>query len=478
MKLRGPFFAVCCFTATALLLGLSACESADSRAQQAFTNYQAASAAGDLDAARIALIEAVAARDDEPTFWQELGKVQLELGAYSDAYYAFTRAHELDRTNVDIVATLAQLALLSENIDVAEDHARRLELLAPNHPAVKLVRGYVALRHEDLDEADRNADELLRAFPFDPGSRLLKARIFLARGDSGKAIGQLEEQLRARPDDVGTLRALLSLHEHENNWSEVASIASRLRQINPKDRESALLVVDASFRANDLAGAKRASELLLAPDAAPDAVESVLRIWAERWKSPDAIAEVRRHASSAGPGQQLAYASYFNETGSPQDSVRLIGERPQMPIGVQNMSRNAIIADTLARMGRTGEAEQIFDAILAKEADHLYALRGRINLKIRTGRAKAAVSDAQRLVSVAPRSARDRLLLAQAYSAAGDRRQLDRTLWDAFHEIPANRDLYNALRAHVARSGGTDAVKGVDVEFAQQRDVRLAREFI
>ena len=90
----------------------------------------------------------------------------------------------------------------------------------------------------------------------------------------------------------------------------------------------------------------------------------------------------------------------------------------------------------------------------------------------------AAVSDAQRLVSVLPKSPRDRLLLARAYAAAGDRRQLDRTLWDAFHTIPANRDLYEALRAHVAKFGGADAVSNVDAEYRQQQDTELVKEFI
>jgi hypothetical protein len=91
--------------------------------------------------------------------------------------------------------------------------------------------------------------------------------------------------------------------------------------------------------------------------------------------------------------------------------------------------------------------------------------------------ARAAVTDAQRLVSVSPRSARERLLLARAYAAAGDQRQVDRTLWDAFHEIPADFLLYEALRAHVVKSDGAEAATRVDAEFRQQQDVELARDF-
>ncbi len=45
-------------------------------------------------------------------------------------------------------------------------------------------------------------------------------------------------------------------------------------------------------------------------------------------------------------------------------------------------------------------------------------------------------------------------------------------------QIPANRDLYEALRAHVAKFDGPDAVGHVDAEYRQQQDTELVKEFI
>lgn len=475
---RSPFFAACCIAATAVSVLLSGCNSAESRARQAYTEYQAASAAGDLQGARIALLQLVTAQDDVPSYWEELGKLQLELHAYPDAYYAFNRAHELDRTNAGTLAAMTQLALLGGNMDIAEQNARQLELLSPGHPAVRLAYGYVALRRTDLDKADEEADQLIENFPFDPSAKLLKARILMARGDAAKAVALLQDQVRSKPNDIGSLKALMTLLQHESDWRGVADVAARLGQLQPKDKTWAVTAVDAAFRANDIVSARRESEPLLTPAAAPDAVADVLDVWAKRWKTPEAIAEIRRVASRATPQQRLAFATYFNEVGSPEDAQALAGGGPQLPINATNMSANAIIADAIGQMGQASEAKRLFDAILAREPDHVYALRGRIKLEIRTGRAKAAISDAQRLISVLPGSAPDRLLLARAYAAAGDARQLDRTLWDAFHEIPGNLELYEVLRAHVRKTQGEDAVKSVDDEYRQQRDVNLAREFI
>jgi predicted Zn-dependent protease len=478
MKVRSPFFAACCFAATALSVALAGCSSSESKAREGYGEYQAAIAAGDLLAARRALLEIVAVKDDDPAYWEELGKVQVQLGSLSDAYYAYTRAHELDRTNGQVLASMTQLALLSGNIDLAEKHAQQLELISADAPAVKLVYGYSALRRQNFDEADKQADYLLQALPFEPGAKLLKARILLARGKHEDAAALLEKQVLVRPDDAGSLKALMALHERYENWPGVASAASRVVGLDPKDTDAGLTAIDAELRSKNISGAMRAARPFLKPDVPGEQVDSVLWLWAERWKGPEAINAARQLSRSAGPQQRLAYAGYFNEVGRPQDAIDLAGGGPQLPVSLANSSANAIVADSLAQSGRAAEAKQLLDTILKMEPDHVYALRARINLEIRTGKAIAAVSDAQRLVSVLPKSARDRLLLARAYSAAGDGRQLDRTLWDAFHEIPANRDLYEALRGHVAKVEGMEAADGVDEEYRHQQDAKLVRDFI
>ena len=50
MRHRSPFFAACCIAATALAVLLGGCESSESRAREAYNDYQTASAAGDLRA--------------------------------------------------------------------------------------------------------------------------------------------------------------------------------------------------------------------------------------------------------------------------------------------------------------------------------------------------------------------------------------------------------------------------------------------
>ena len=477
MKVRSPFFAACCIAATALSLALSGCNSRESQAQAALAQYQAAAAAGDLIASRAALLALVGAEDSNPDYWEQLGRVQIELGAFDEAYYAFSRASELDRGNATSLGTLAQLALTSGNVEAAEEHADKLALLQPDNPAIPLTYGYVALKRSNLDEADRQVDPLLEAYPREPLANLLKARILVARGKRDDAVRLLEAQTSGKPDDAAAWKALIGLHERNQNWPGVQRAASRLASLKPEAPEPALTAIEAAFRRNDIPAGVRGSERFLRPQASSEDVDAVLTIWAERWKTPAALNEARKRLKSAPAQHRLAYATYFNVADSPDDTSALLGAQPQFPLTAGNMSSNSLIAETLTLRGEYREAKRIFDAVLAREPDHVHALRGRINLEIRMGAARAAITDAQRLVSVIPQSARERLLLARAFAGAGDQRQVDRTLWDAFHEIPANFLLYEALRAHVVKSGGAEAAARVDAEFRQQQDVDLVRDF-
>ena len=102
---------------------------------------------------------------------------ELQLGEYGKAYDAFSRAYELDRSNVQILAALTQLALTSGHVDMADQHAKSLALLAPDNPAVMLVRGYMSYQSGDLDNADAQIDKLLAETPNDSNAKVLKAHI-------------------------------------------------------------------------------------------------------------------------------------------------------------------------------------------------------------------------------------------------------------------------------------------------------------
>ena len=460
-------------------IALCGCNSTERQARQAYGEYQAAIAANDLPAARNALLLLVFTSEDVPEYWVELGKTNVALGELVDAYEAFLRAHELNRSDPAILQSITRLALLIGNTELAENHAKELELVAPDSPEVKLAYGHVALHRNRPEEAMIYADQLLAAEPYDPDATILKARTLLFLERDQEALELLRAQIRLQPTDRGSIRALASIYERKDDWRSVVDLRRRLMQMAPADKGAALRFIEAAFRAGDVASARSASLAMLTADAPAKLIESVLQLWSDEWPAQQRVDDARRHAGAATrPDQRLAYAAFFNRVGLPHDARALATPVARLPIEADNADANAVLGTALMNLGQAGEARRRFDAVLAFDSGHVAALRGRAELALRTGRPQAALVDAQKLVTLLPESGPDRMLLYRSYSASGDPRQAERSLWQAFQDIPADRRVYDALRKIALRSGGSESVERVDLEYAHQRDTKLSRGFI
>jgi predicted Zn-dependent protease len=324
------------------------------------------------------------------------------------------------------------------------------------------------------DQALAAADGVLANSPYDPSANVLKGRALLGmqRDDEAKAL--LLKQVQAQPSDVGSLQLLARIYTRESDWPRLLQVAQRLSQLVPADTSYGLMVIEAAFRAGSVDVGRAASRRLLKSDAPPALVSSALDLWEDYWPSPQRMGDARVLAGAATKLQsRLVYASFLSRMGSPADAVRLSSAAATLPINAGNAEANAVLADAWARLGNAAPAKSRFDAVLAFDPGNATALRGRAELELRLGNAKAAITDAEKLTTVLPTSARDRLLLARTYAAAGNTAWVNRTLWSAFQDIPADERLFAALAA--TKKGDADATRELQEEFDHQRDAKLAR---
>lgn len=458
---------------SAFLLSAS-CGSSDRSARDALSAYQSAAAANDLTGARKALLQLVRAKDDVADYWVELGKLQASMGNFSDAYYAFTRAYELDRRNVDVLRAVTQLALRSGDVGLARSHAEELEVLSPGDPWVKLTDGWAAYSESHFDRSLSAADAILASSPFDPSGTVLKARTLLSLNRDDEAVELLTKQIKSQPSDLASQQLLARIYAKRGDWEHVASVAKQMYELNSRDLNNALLLIAGGFRSGDVAIARKASLDLLHSQTDPAQVASVLNLWTDYWPSPQRINDARALAAAAsGLQQRLLYANFLSRVGSPADGIRLSSDAAGLPISAGNSEANAVFADALARTGNSAQATSRFDAVIAFDPGNATALRGRAELELRTGKAPAAILDAQKLVTVLPNSSSDRLLLARSYSAAGNPAWMERTLWTAFQEIPADEKIYGALLT--LKKGNAEETGDLKEEFDRQRSAKLNR---
>jgi predicted Zn-dependent protease len=457
-------------------LPLSGCDYLKERSVRAqYSQYQQALAAGNLGEARRALTRLTRIEQGVPEYWLELGKLQLQMGDNRRAYNAFARAHELDRSNVMVLATMTQLALVSGNSDLAAEHAKSLALLSPEHPAVILVRGYDELSTGSLDKADTDADALLASNPDDSFAKVLKARILLARDKSDDAVALLERQLQAVPDDLGAVRALSAIYRFREDWANLARIELEKHRLQPRDRSVTTSAIEASLRAGRIGAARQLSGPYLGPGANPRLLQATLESWATYAPAGTILPDAVRLAGAASGDARVSFADYFNAIGKPASAAALLGGS-RLPVSHGNARANAVFAQSMAQQGKLTDAKRLFDLILDREPDQAEALRGRSRIEARSGRSKQAIIDAQRLVTVNPDSAQDRLLLVQAYTSSGNKREAMRTLWDAFQDIPGNDRIYSALRSALGATADSDAERRLAEEFADRKKATLTKE--
>jgi predicted Zn-dependent protease len=460
-----------CLSAALMSTG---CSSSDARARAALGEYQTAAAANDLVGARRALLELVRAKDDVPDYWVDLGKLQVSTGSYSDAYYSFTRAYELDRSNVDVLRAVVQLAMRSGDFTLAQSHAQELEVLSPGDPWVKLTNGWAAFTQSHFDQALEAANAILATAPFDPAATVLKARALLSLNREDEALDLLNKQIQSQPMDMSSRQMLAKIYLRQGNWRKVVEVASRLADANLADQSSTLMLIEAAFRSGNVDVARRASLKFLTPGADPSLIGSVLDLWANYWPSAQRIQDARALANRAGNLQQrLIYASFLSRVGSPADGIRLSAPAAGLPVNARNAEANAVLADGWSHAGNLGAAKGRFDAVIAFDPGNATALRGRAELELRANNAPAAIIDAQKLVAALPKSAGDRLLLARSYTAAGQKGWADRTLWSAFQDIPGDEQIYAALQQ--TRKGNMEATRVLQEEFDRQRDSQIYR---
>lgn len=463
--------ALACLCAFGLVAG---CDRSDARARDALNTYQTAAAANDLPGARQALLQLVQVKEDVADYWAELAKIEMALGSYGDAYYAFTRAYELDRRNPDLVRAVTQLALRTGDITQAQVHIEELEVLAPGDPWIQLTKGWAAIGQLRFDEALAASDAILANSPLDPNATVLKGRALVGLNRPDEAIDLLQKQIASQPFDSGSLQLLSRIYVRQNDWPKAASIARRLNGLTPDDQDNKLLLVEASLRAGNFALAREASNSILKPGTQPATIASVLELWADFWPSSQRAQDASQLASrSPALSQKLVYASFLNRIGDPADGLRIASPSSGLPINAENAESNAVVADSWFRTGDLKAAKQRFDAVIAFDPGNATALRGRAELELKTGDRRSAVTDAQKLVTVLPSSARDRLLLAKCFAAAGETQWSNRTLWTAFQDLPGDESIYQALLE--SKNGNTDVQHDVQEEFARQRDARLSR---
>ena len=462
-------------TILAASAALLACSSATDTAARANEEAQAALSANDLVGARDALLRATQVRDDVADYWKALGETQAALRQLPDAYYAYSRAVELDRTDVRTLQALSEVALLTGHADEAIRYADQLELLVPDTLSAPTVRGYVALKQGRYDEALRQAATVLSRNPDDPNGIILKARALDGTGESARAAAMLEDLLKTQRTNQGALASLLYIYQGQEDRVGVMRTRARMAALEPGNPEAALAYARSLYEAGHGEEARALTRQLAGTDLPPPLLAELLKLWLRHAPPNIGIGDAEMLARElTAPDQRLELARFFVAAGAPANARSLLEPAARQPVTSRNANGVAVYAQALDQEGRSEEAKTLFDAVLAFDPTNVLALRGRGDLYLDEGQLERALADIRRLTAEAPSSPEDRLRLADIYLKKGQVQLAEKTYWDAFNDIKADPLLYTRLKAFLAKQGSSDALATLDRRYRQQK-IELAR---
>jgi predicted Zn-dependent protease len=449
---------------------LGGCRSREERAARYAGQYEAAVAGNDPWSARVFMQQAVQYKDDNPEYWVALGKVQLQLADYAGAYYSYSRANELDRSNADVLQTLADLAVMSGHLPESRDFARQVLLLQPSNLMPQATLGFVALRDHKYADAIKQADVVLAARANDSNAMILKARAMASTGDFDAAARLLKTYLTETPKDEAALKTLASIYDKQGNVAGKEFVGARLLVLHPEDPDLQLAYARTLYALGQRERAWEMTTDLIRSGKQDGRLTDILGLWLHYEPHARSIAQVRSLIPGADAGDRAGYAFFLILAGQPAEAQALLAPDAALPVTALNITRVVLLARALDGQGKTAEALRLLDAAVTFDETNSFALRTRTDILLRTGKGPEAFIDAQRLVAENPQSPYDRIRLARSYAVQGKQPLAERSYRTAFQAIPASPLIHDRLRGYLIEIGKGDDVAAVDQAYGEQRE--------
>jgi len=445
-----------------VLLALPACKSPAERAAELAAQANAQADAGNLVAAQKAILEAIALRDDIPAYQQLLGAIALKAGKQGDAYRAFSRALDIDPTNMTALAYVANLGVQVGQINRAEEAADRLLTLDPDALPGLQVKGMIALARDHDDEALRIGDRMLALRPGDEAGTIIKARSLAKQGQFDAALALLDSATGTNESPV-LLANKLNIYRNLRRPEAMADILARLEQRGAMSPALRLDQVNLLYRLGRTEEARRAGRALLREGAAPEIYRTLQRLWWEYDKTPLSVGsagEAARWKDPAAAQQTIRYLVARGDLATAQAAIRAAPATARPLLA-------SLEARLLAASGQGAQASEAAEALLKRDPQDVDALLVRALTALDAGKPGPAVEAAQLASANDPANAESYVILARIAQAQDQAWRVRRAFEEGIKALPQNFLLLERYTQFLHQSGDKGRAVSVARAFAR-----------
>ena len=416
---------------SALLL-LSACDSAEERAEGHYESAVELLQAGDVDRALVELRNVFELNRLHVPARKLYAATMLERGRLRDAMGSYTLVSEQDPSDVESRVAIARIALETGNWEPFDLNTRRAHELAPENPEVKLLWLVLQYREavlaEDTARRSQVASEVEALKSELPNDRILSRvviedHIFNQRYSS--ALDELDAALEHDPNYRDFLTMRLALLAQLGQDDEVVRQLTDMIAADPADKESkeALIRWHVSRGETD-----SAAEILRSDAYAADAPTEARVAF---------IAFVRQIRGDEVAREEI---TALIEQGKDVEILRSLragldfdaGRRPEAIAELEDIIANgepgdvtrqvkAALARMLAMNGDEVASRQQVEELLAEDPTNVEGLKMRAATLIDQDRPDDAIISLRTALDQAPRDPQIMGLMASAYLRSGSR---------------------------------------------------------
>ena len=359
--------------------------------------------------------------------YYRLGLTELQLGRYSPALAALTRACELQPKNRDAYAKLSDLYILIMGGNPKDKEAFLAELARltdraeenfPDAFEIHRVRGIIAWAQEDYESATQRFRLALEKKPDDAGAALGLARALTASGKDDEA-ETFSRSFVAEHKDAIDVYDFLYGHLYEKGRHADALAVLEAKSSNNPDNLNARIQIARHYLMED--DRERMATVLDGILARPN----------------------------AGATEYGAVGEFYG-LAREYDRAIAVFRKAQDVIPAEKVTFQLKIVETLAAQGRNPEAFEQIEAVLKENPENTDAMALRGALRLRSGDKKAlqgAITDLEAALAQNQDNVVLRYSLGEAYLAIGNR---DRAIIE-FQQVIDKRPDFLAPRYGLAR---------------------------
>lgn len=422
--------AILLLTAT---LFLTACKTSEERAQDHYESGMELLEQGDVPRALLEFRNVFKLDAQHHEARLAYARVQLERGAYSEAYSQYLRVAEQTPDNLEARIELAEMAINDQLWEEAERHGRAAADIDPQNTRVRIITialGYAqAFRDENpvaAAEWAAKARDLLVETPESQIARRVVIDQYLSSQNVEAALAAIDVGLTYHPDNLGLYSTKLQILGSQQDMKSVGDTLETMVQRFPDNEEVRRLLIAFYLEQDDLDSAEAfLRNLANAPEAGQSEKLTVVTFLRVVRGLESARAELESLVASEEDttAYQTLLASLDFQAGEQDKAIADLEALIAADDGMteDQIKAKIVLARMLEETGNTVGARARVEEVLEVEALNVEALKMRASWLIDEDKPEAAILDLRAAVNEAPRDAGIMTLMARAHLRAGSR---------------------------------------------------------